>query len=101
MIANIDVSKEIAAINKAWRNWPTLLANHYCFHLKLGVAFLFTANDSETNNSVCQAVFVSFATAMLTALKSSLKHSHKHVLRSLRLYGGQALRSLRHTSMIV
>ena len=28
---------------------------------------------------------------MLTALKSSLKHRRKHVLRSFRLYGDQAL----------
>ena len=32
-----------------------------------------------------------FSIAMLTALKSSLKHRRKHVLRSLQLYGGQAL----------
>ena len=33
-----------------------------------------------------------FSVDMLTALKSSLKHRRKHVLRSLRLYGDQALR---------
>ena len=31
---------------------------------------------------------------MLTALKSSLKHRRKHVLRSLQLYGDQALQSV-------
>ena len=31
---------------KAWRNCPTLLAKHYCFHLKSGVTFLSIANDS-------------------------------------------------------
>ena len=31
---------------------------------------------------------------MLTALKSSLKHRRKHVLRSLQLYGDQALQQL-------
>ena len=41
---------------KAWRNWPTLLAKHYCFCLKSGVTFLSIANDLETNNSACQAV---------------------------------------------
>ena len=32
-----------------------------------------------------------FSIDMLTALKSSLKHRRKHVLRSLQLYGDQAL----------
>ena len=32
-----------------------------------------------------------FSIGMLTALKSSLKHRHKHVLRSFRLYGDEAL----------
>ena len=32
-----------------------------------------------------------FSIDMLTALKSSLKHRRKHVLRSFRLYGDQAL----------
>ena len=32
-----------------------------------------------------------FLIDMLTALKSSLKHRRKHVLRSLQLYGDQAL----------
>ena len=32
-----------------------------------------------------------FAIDMLRALKSSLKHRRKHVLRSLQLYGDQAL----------
>ena len=46
---------------KAWRNWPTLLAKHYCFHLESGVTFLSIAIDSEANNSVCQAMLDSFA----------------------------------------
>ena len=32
-----------------------------------------------------------FSIDMLTALKSSLKHRRKHVLRSFRLYGDQAV----------
>ena len=32
-----------------------------------------------------------FSVDILTALKSSLKHRRKHVLRSLQLYGDQAL----------
>ena len=32
-----------------------------------------------------------FAIDMLRALKSSLKHRRKHILRSLQLYGDQAL----------
>ena len=32
---------------KAWGNWPTLLAKHYCFRLKSGVTFLSIANDLE------------------------------------------------------
>ena len=64
MIANIDVSQEIPAIDKAWRNWSTLLAKHYCFRLKLDVTFLFITSDSEINSTVCQAVFVSFAKAI-------------------------------------
>ena len=43
---------------KVWRNWPTLLAKHYCFRLKSGVTSFTMANDSETNNSVCQAMLV-------------------------------------------
>ena len=35
-----------------------------------------------------------FSVYMLTALKSSLKHRRKHVLRSLQLYGDQALRRI-------
>ena len=46
---------------KAWRNWPTLLAKHYCFPFKSGVTFLSIDNDSETNKSVCQAILASFA----------------------------------------
>ena len=49
---------------KAWRNWPTLLAKHYCFRLKSGV--LFIANNSETNDSVCQAMLASFANTAFT-----------------------------------
>ena len=33
-----------------------------------------------------------FAVNMLRTLKSSLKHRRKHVLRSLQLYGDQALK---------
>ena len=33
-----------------------------------------------------------FSIDMLAALKSSLKHRRKHVLRSFRLYGDQALK---------
>ena len=53
-----------------------------------------------------------FSIDMLTALKSSLKHRRKHVLRSLQLYGDQALiylnckrktlvYSLRYTAFLV
>ena len=42
---------------------PTLLARNYCFHLKSGVNFLSIANDSETNNSVCQAMLASSSNA--------------------------------------
>ena len=48
---------------KARRNWSTLLAKHWCFHLKLGVTFLPIAYDLEANNSLCQAMLASFAKA--------------------------------------
>ena len=48
---------------KAWRNWPTWFAKNYCFRRKSGVTFLSIANDSETHNSVCQAMLASFAKA--------------------------------------
>ena len=55
--------REMIAL-KAWRNWTTLLAKHYCFRLKSGITFLSIANNSETNNSVCQAMLASFAKAL-------------------------------------
>ena len=42
----------------------TLLAKHYCYHLESGITFSSIANDSETNNSVCQAILTSFAKAL-------------------------------------
>ena len=42
-----------------------------------------------------------FSVDMLTALKSSLKQSRKHVLRSFRLYGDQALESWRIIQLTV
>ena len=37
---------------------------HYRISLKSGVTFLSIANDSETNNCVCQAMLASFAKAL-------------------------------------
>ena len=54
---------------KAWRNWPILLAKH---RLKSGVIFLSTANDSETNNSVCQAMLASLANALKRRRESEI-----------------------------
>ena len=51
-------------IIKAWQSCPRLLAEHYCFHLESGVTFLSKANDSETDNSVCQSVLASFIKAL-------------------------------------
>ena len=53
---------------KAWRNWPTLEAKQYCFGLESGITFLSIANDSETNNSVSQAMLSSFAKASVLKL---------------------------------
>ena len=41
-----------------------------------------------TSTDLAQKIF---ATDMLRTLKSHLEHRHKHILRSLRLYGHQAL----------
>ena len=49
---------------KVWRNWPTLLVKHHCFQLESGVMFMSIANDSETNNSVYQAMEASLAKAL-------------------------------------
>ena len=48
---------------KTLGNWPTLLAKHYCFHLKSGVTFLLIATDLETNNNFCQSMLAIFANA--------------------------------------
>ena len=53
---------------KAKRNWPTLLAKHYCFCLKSGVTFLSIANDSKTNKCFCQAILASFAMALVAQI---------------------------------
>ena len=46
---------------KAWRNWPTLLAKHHCSGPNSNVRWLSIANDTETNNSVWQAMLARFA----------------------------------------
>ena len=46
---------------KAWRNWPTLPAKHYCSRPNSNVCWLSIANDTETNNSVWQAMLAGFA----------------------------------------
>ena len=40
------------------------ITSQHCFRLKSGLAFLSIANDSETNNSMCQAMLASFAKAL-------------------------------------
>ena len=54
------------ALYKIFKNLAklaTLLAKHYCFHLKSGVTFLLIANDLETNNNFCQSMLAIFANA--------------------------------------
>ena len=46
---------------KAWQNWPTTLLAESVSNQVL--IFSIAANDSETNNGVCQAMLASFAKA--------------------------------------
>ena len=55
-VTRIQYYNDIGVHFKTWQNWPTLLAKHSCFCIKIRRYLLFIANDSETTNSVCQAM---------------------------------------------
>ena len=61
----LSAVSKVNNVHKAWRNWPTLLAKHYCFRLKSGVVFFAFFNDSETNNSDGQALLANFGKALM------------------------------------
>ena len=54
---------KVVLLAKGLAKLATLLVKHCCFCLKSGFKFLSIANDSETNNSVCQAMLASFSKA--------------------------------------
>ena len=59
----IGLKRNVTKMIKEWRNWPAFLARHYRFRLESGVTFFSIANDSQINNSICQAILASFAKA--------------------------------------
>ena len=54
---------KVVQLAKGLAKLATLLVKHYSFCLKSGFKVLSIANDSETNNSVCQSMLASFSKA--------------------------------------
>ena len=54
---NIQTSSVMEPQLRLWRNWPTLLAKHYCLSPKSAMTLLTLSNDTETNKRVWQAMF--------------------------------------------